>query len=545
MLSLLNSIPQVYEYESLDQVAKKFLEIEGEKLDVVNKEGYVVGEITSRNLLAALAKNIAPNTPVRIVTEDIKEIVERDYYNDIILLENEKFVIAAFEASSDGILISDAKGNVEYVNSAYENTTGLKKEEMISQNLQKLLEKRMFNISASLLVLDGEESVSTLHNYVTGKNALTTASPIYNKKGEIIGVFNNTRNLSTLARLRSELAANNSLILRRSNETQQLLQAQMQYEGIIFKSKTMAQMLHLASKAACFDSNILIYGESGTGKEVLARFIHQQSSRNGGPFVKVNCAAIPAELFESELFGYEPGSFTGANQQGKPGMFELANQGTILLDEVSELPLAAQTKLLRVIQEREVLRLGASKVSEINVRILAATNKDLSKEVKLGNFREDLFFRLNVVPINIPALRERKEDISILVLHFLKKLNKLYKKNTSIAPEVIDIMNNYSWPGNVREIQNLIEYLFVIDSTGEIGIEQLPTKLLADHILEDYNQKAEKSSEKLSYLLEHFEKNIIISTLKNYPSMRKAATDLGINPSTLSRKIKRYGINAF
>lgn len=223
-------------------------------------------------------------------------------------------------------------------------------------------------------------------------------------------------------------------------------------------------------------------------------------------------------------------------------MLELANQGTILLDEVSELSLSAQSKLLRAIQEREVFRVGASEVTNLNVRIIAASNKKLAEEVKLGNFREDLFFRLNIVPINIPALRERKEDISALVSYFLEKLNELYKKEVIIAPEVMKILINYSWPGNVRELQNLIEYLFVINANGEIGMEQLPAKLLADHVIEDYNQKEEKSPEKLNYLLENFEKNIIIATLKNHRSMRQAATDLGINPSTLSRKIKRYGI---
>lgn len=503
----------------------------------------MVDLMTTEKLLTDRGKNLDSNTP-GLTAEVFKAIVQTGNIQDNMLLDNKNLLIAVLEASSDGILISDNKGNIKYVNSAYESTTGLKKEQMVGENLQKLLTENMFNIAASLLVLEEGQPVSTIHRYITGRNALTTASPIFDTDGNVIGVLNNTRNISNLTKLKHELVETNILISKKSNESQPLFQ-QLQFDGFIFKSQAMAQMVKMASKAAGFDSTVLIYGESGTGKEVLARFIHQHSSKKEGPFVKVNCAAIPSELFESELFGYEPGSFTGASRQGKPGMFELANEGTILLDEVSELSLAAQSKLLRVIQEREVLRVGASKVTELNVRILAATNKNLAQEVKLGNFREDLFFRLNVVPIKIPPLRERKDDIAELALYFLERLNRLYHKDITIAPEVIDIMNDYSWAGNVRELQNLMEYLFVVNSDGEIGIEQLPTRLLADHVLVNYNEKDKKPAEKLSYLLETFEKYIIISSLSTSPSMRKAATDLGINPSTLSRKIKRYGINNY
>lgn len=264
-----------------------------------------------------------------------------------------KIIDAALDASSDGILISDNKGNIIYVNNAYENVTGLKKDEVTGENLNKLLKDKVFNVAVSLAVLEKGEVVSTIHKYVTGKSALTTASPIYNEGNSIVGVICNTRNISELIALRNELIETKKLTERYSSELQRLREIHMQYEGIIFKSKVMQEMLELLSKVALFDSTILIYGESGTGKEVLAKFIHKESNRRGGPFIKVNCAAIPHELFESELFGYESGSFTGASQKGKPGLFELANEGTILLDEVGELPLSVQSKLLRVIQERD------------------------------------------------------------------------------------------------------------------------------------------------------------------------------------------------
>lgn len=462
--------------------------------------------------------------------------------SDSLCLNNKKILLGALESSSDGILISDDKGNIVYVNSAYEITTGLKKGQMIGKNLNNLLQENFFNVAASLDVLEERKTVSTIHKYVTGKSALTTASPIYDEQGNIIGVICNTRNVSELIRLKNELTETKKLTQKYSNQLQQLRKLQMQYKGIIFKSKAMGQTLQLAAKAASFDSTILINGESGTGKEVLAKFIHQQSGRKNGPFIKVNCAAIPSELFESEVFGYEPGSFTGAAQKGKIGMFELANEGTILLDEVGELPLPVQSKLLRVIQEREFVRVGGCKGVKLNVRILAATNRNLLEEVKKGNFREELFFRLNVIPIKIPSLRERKEDIPLLISHFIENLNKHYKKNITIAPEVIEIMSNYSWPGNIRELQNLIEYLFIIDSEGDIGIEHLPAQLLTEKVLTNKDLNNKKSSAKLSHMMAQLEKNIIISTLKNYPTVKKSASVLGIDTSTLWRKIKKYKI---
>ncbi|SUY45445.1 PAS domain S-box [Clostridium putrefaciens] len=454
---------------------------------------------------------------------------------------NKKIKDVALDASSDGILISDNKGNIVYVNNAYENITGLKKDEVTGKNLNKLLKDKIFNVAVSLAVLEKGEVVSTIHKYVTGKSALTTASPIYDATNNIVGVICNTRNISQLITLRNELVETKKLTERYSNEIQRLREIHMEYEGIIFKSKIMKDMLELLSKVALFDSTILIYGESGTGKEVLAKFIHKESNRRVGPFIKVNCAAIPNELFESELFGYESGSFTGASQKGKPGLFELANEGTILLDEVGELPLSVQCKLLRVIQEREVSRVGGHRGIKLNVRILAATNRNLLQEIKKGNFREDLFFRLNVIPITVPPLRERREDIPGLISYFLENLNRKYKKNITISDEVINLMMSYSWKGNIRELQNLIEYLFIINPNDEICIEQLPTKLLAEQLI--LNNKGDSS--KLKDMMYIIEKNIIISTLKNHSSMRKAANDLGVDVSTLSRKIKRYGIDTF
>lgn len=275
MLNSNSNIPQVQENESLHQVAEKFLKSSRETLDIVNDEGQVVGKITSKSLMLALAKNIDPETSVKTLVEDQKEMTHIDNHHDVPPVNNNNMLNAALEASSDGILISDDKGNITYVNTAYEQITGLKKEQMIGQNLHKLLDEKLFNMAASLVVLEDGEPVSIMHKYITGKNALTTASPIFNDQGEIIGVFNNTRNISNLAMLRNELlGTDNEIPKYYSDKSQVFVQQQLLSEGFVFRSRIMMQLLELASKAAGYDSTVLIYGESGSGKEVLAKFIH-------------------------------------------------------------------------------------------------------------------------------------------------------------------------------------------------------------------------------------------------------------------------------
>lgn len=447
---------------------------------------------------------------------------------------------AAIDFSSDGILIADNSANITYVNKAYEETTGLNESRILNKNLKDLLEEGLFNRSVTLHVLEHKESISIIHKYISGKTALTTGNPVYDENKNIIGVICNTRNITELINLKAELHETKELTRKYSQEVEILRKIVNANEDFIYKSKVMEETIKLALKVSKFDTTVLITGETGTGKEVLAKFIHNESPRKEEPFIKVNCAAIPKNLFESELFGYVEGSFTGASKEGKAGMFELANGGTILLDEIGELPLAVQSKLLRVIQEREVLRLGAEKSTPIDVRVLAATNRDLENEVEEGNFREDLFFRLNVVPIEISPLRERQEDVTELILFFIEKLNKKYKKIISIKEEAVNILRTYSWPGNVRELQNLVEYLFIMTTTDEIDVEQLPPKIITEQIDINFQDDTDNDGSKLKYMTELYERTLIESTLKNHRSIRQASKALGVHYSTLSRKIKKY-----
>ncbi|WP_339227876.1 sigma 54-interacting transcriptional regulator [Oceanobacillus sp. FSL K6-2867] len=458
-----------------------------------------------------------------------------------LLDQRSDYLFGGLEFSSDGVFIADIDGNTLYINPAYEEISGLKRLEILGKNLKTLLQENAFNESASLKVLETKQSISLIHRYISGRTALTTAAPIYNSEKEMIGVICNTRNIEDLINLKKELEKVNLIKQRYSQELELLRKVHFSAKGLIYKSETMNETLKLASTAAKFDSTILITGESGTGKEVLANFIYQNSNRKDKPFIRVNCAAIPKDLFESELFGYMPGSFTGASNSGKAGMFELANTGTILLDEIGELTMPVQSKLLRVIQEQEVYRVGGTKPIKLDVRIIASTNRNLLEEIENGDFREDLYFRLNVFPITIPPLRKRLEDITEMINYFIKNLNGKYNKNVIMSKKAEDALVKYSWPGNVRELQNIVEYMFIMNDREEIGFEQLPDKILNEHVLmDDFLHSEEKG--KLEYLMEVYEKSILESALNKHNSLRQTAKTLGINPSTLSRKVKKYNI---
>jgi Transcriptional regulator containing PAS, AAA-type ATPase, and DNA-binding domains len=304
----------------------------------------------------------------------------------------------------------------------------------------------------------------------------------------------------------------------------------------------MQELLKTALRLSQVDSTVLLLGESGVGKEVIATTIHARSHRKEGPFIAVNCGAIPADLLESELFGYEKGAFTGANREGKSGMFELANGGTLFLDEIGDLPKDFQVKLLRAIQEREIMRVGGSKPRPINVRIIAATNHDLENLVREGKFREDLYFRLNVVPLDIPPLRERKEDIIPLIYSFKNKFSKAYEINKDIMPEVYDILLQYQWPGNVRELENVIERLMVTTTGDTIGINDIP-KHLINYTPDNHPEIKVQGIIPLKEAVNTVERQLITNALKQFGSTYKAARVLQVDQSTIVRKANKLNIS--
>jgi len=319
---------------------------------------------------------------------------------------------------------------------------------------------------------------------------------------------------------------------------------------IIGKSHVIREVIEVVNRVAITDANILLTGESGTGKEMVARIIHSKSPRSKGPFIPVDCAALPENLLESELFGYEKGAFTGAHTMRK-GLIESANEGTLFLDEIGEMPLGLQAKLLRTLQDRMVRRLGSNRFTPVDIRIIAATNRDLKKAVQEGIFRNDLYYRLNVIHINIPPLRERREDIPLLVLHFLKKFNNLHKKKViSISPEAMSVIEDYPWPGNVRELQNVIERAVIMSDSERIELKDLPNGLIVRDVESSGFQVLNPTVNSIPYKeakeiwLATFEKNYLLSLFENTSfNISRAAEIAGINRKTIHRLIKRYNLD--
>ncbi|MGB9792209.1 MAG: sigma 54-interacting transcriptional regulator [Thermacetogeniaceae bacterium] len=313
------------------------------------------------------------------------------------------------------------------------------------------------------------------------------------------------------------------------------------FDDILGKSQAILNVKKRAFQVANSDSSILITGESGTGKEMFARAIHYASPRASGPLISINCGAIPEGLLESELFGYEEGAFTGAKKGGKPGQIELANNGTLFLDEIGDMPLHLQVKLLRVIEEKQIQRVGGTKPIFVNARIIAATNKNLEKMILSGEFREDLYYRLNVIPLHIPPLRERPEDIETYVEHFIKKYNALLNKNIGFpTDDVMNILKSYSWPGNVRELENVIEYAVNMETGPRITVSSLPERLLASQNPSQYSPKNYQTK------VREIEKSLILEAIekfKNKPnSVQNICEFLGISRATLYRKLKKYNL---
>lgn len=385
------------------------------------------------------------------------------------------------------------------------------------------------------------------------------AYPIYceNKVAGVIGIvaFNKTERdnllknrdkleealkyLSMLIESKLSTLQHSQVLENQLDEVIKINNEELQCGGFIGKNKKITELLEFARKVSNSDSTVLIRGESGTGKEVLAKFLHTCSDRRQKLMISINCGAIPEQLVESELFGYEGGAFTGANKHGHIGKFELADGSTLFLDEIGEMPLPVQTKLLRVLQERKVQRIGGKKSIPINVRILCATNQDLLELVEKRMFRLDLFYRLNVIPMNIPALRERKDDIPLFVAEFISRYNKkLRKQITGVSPEVLDVFCNYDWPGNVRDLKNIIEYLANIVEEGIVQLSDLPNHFF----LHGKNPGTHRS---LKALLSDQEKHILETMLHNASTAqdKKAVAErLGISLATLYRKITEHGI---
>ncbi|MBU3114589.1 sigma 54-interacting transcriptional regulator [Clostridium lacusfryxellense] len=444
---------------------------------------------------------------------------------------------AVIESSFDGIYITDGKANTLKINKSYEKITGLQRKDMINRNMYELEKEGYISKSATLMVLKNRKTNTIEQEFSTGKKVLVSSNPIFDDKGNISMVVTNVRDITELYELQEELAKNMKLTEKYYSEIEAMRIQYLNLSDIIAKDKTMLDLLEVAKRVANVDTTVLILGETGVGKEEIAKFIYQNSMRRSKNFIKINCGAIPQNLIESELFGYVKGAFTGANKEGKMGLFEVADGGTVFLDEIGELPLDIQVKLLNVLQEGEVERVGSVKPIKIDVRVLAATNRNLEDMTKDKSFRADLYYRLNVVPLIVPPLRERREDIIPLIQHFLSQLNKKYNFDKTFTIEAVNTLYNYNWPGNVRELKNIVERVIVMSSSDKIFENDLPIKNLANII------KKNSTSDDICNLKEavgKVEANLISKAFDSAGNVRDAAKMLGIDASTFVRKRKRY-----
>lgn len=445
------------------------------------------------------------------------------------------------ESSFDGIYITDGQANTLMVNKSYEDITGLNREDLIGHNMHELVETKLISQSATLLVLQDKTTKTIEQEFKNGKRALVTSTPILDDSGEVMIVVTNVRDITALLALRSQVEKNRQLATKYLNEIEEMRLQLLNTSDIIAHDEHMLDTLRLAKRVAKVDTTVLILGETGVGKEEVAKFIHKASGRSSQAFIKVNCGAIPENLMESELFGYEKGSFTGANKEGKMGLFEVANGGTLFLDEVGELPFDMQVRLLRVLQEHEIMRIGGLRPIKVDVRIIAATNRNLEEMVKARQFREDLFYRLHVVPISILPLRERKEDILPLIQHYVSELNQKYGWQKSFSKDALMTLFTHSWPGNVRELKNIVERMIVMsdqdvitqsDIVGIPGIDEKPLEPV---------QTVRALS--LKEAVDQLEGDMIEQAFRRHGNVRDAAKELKIDASTLVRKRQRLSKN--
>ncbi|MDN3015817.1 sigma 54-interacting transcriptional regulator [Paenibacillus sp. BSR1-1] len=443
---------------------------------------------------------------------------------------------AIMNLSGEMVTITDGEGIILRANNTCEQILGIKEFEIVGKSASVLEKNGFINDSSTLHVIRKKRKVTLNQTTKTGRRLLVEAHPIFHADGSLSKIINISKDVTEIANLQKKLEETKAVL---DFYQQQLQILEKKDHGLVFKSKCMEEVYELACRVADVDATIYIHGETGVGKEVLARTIHQLSNRKDAPFIKINCSAIPESIMESELFGYAKGTFTGGNKDGKKGLALAAHKGTLFLDEVGELPLNLQAKLLQLLQEKQFTPLGETKPVQVDVRFIAATNRNLKDMVKEGTFREDLFYRLFVVPIIIPPLAERKEDVPFMISHFLDNYNQKYKLYKTIDKEVVQLFIDYEWKGNVRELQNTIERLVLTSPTQHIDLNSLPDTFITssvkaiDKVPENLNLKQQ---------MELFEKQLILQALESSFTMKEASKKLGVDPATVTRKVQKYNI---
>ncbi|MBK3483686.1 sigma 54-interacting transcriptional regulator [Pseudomonas fluorescens] len=441
------------------------------------------------------------------------------------------------DALHDGVYITDASGMALMVNRAYERLTGLRSEELLGRYMQDLVKEGAISQSVSLRVLKEGKAISMMQSLSQGKQLLVTGTPIFKADKSIRFVVSTVRDMTELLHIKHERDELQQLKQLRSS-TAKLHAGQrdnLLHSQLVADQEVSGRIFAQARQVAGSDVKVLLQGETGVGKTLVAHYIHNASARAKEPFIALNCGALPENLIEAELFGYVPGAFTGAGPKGKRGLLELANRGTVFLDEVGDLPLPLQVKLLKVIEESCFIPVGGLELKEVDVRIITATHHDLKQMVADGRFRADLYYRLNVVPINIPALRERSEEVEPLLNYYLASFNQRYGRELQWSLEALDRLLDYAWPGNIRELINLVERLVVMCEGPSVAVLDLPEEYRTGAL-----DNADESQLPLRKIVENAERGAIRNAMVQHKTTRQAAKALGVSQATIVQKMKKW-----
>ena len=543
--------------KAIKQIIKRSYEIvnQDDKLDkdifsktsllIVNDDsGAMIGFLTEQVLVQKMFQQSLEKIKKEIQTkkilhqnEDIEfsyEVDRAEEYLDLYnridkLIHINKELWDIIEYSSDSIYVTDGKGVTVYANDAFEKMTGASVSAVLGRTVFEIEAENIYKPSISAIVLREKRQITLIQRGMNGKDLIVTGTPVFDINGNIYMVICNSKDIDELSILKNYLLNVKTTSIKTFDDSNIV-------SKIIYSSEYMRNLMKLVNKVTQVDSTVLITGESGTGKGLIAKYIHENSSRSNEKLIEINCSAIPESLFESELFGYESGAFTGASKDGKPGIIEMSNKGTLFLDEIGDMPMYMQVKLLKVLQDRKVTRVGAVKSIDIDIRIIAATNRDLKQLVEKELFRADLYYRLNVFPIHIAPLRERKEDIYTLLQHYLLHYNRKHSNDIVLTKQAQDKIANYSWPGNVRELEHFIERLAIIKE-GIVDVEDLEM---------EYEINIEKDVVKVNKIIplkeaiSETERQLINLAMKITQNSYEIADLLVISQTSAHRKIKKY-----
>lgn len=448
---------------------------------------------------------------------------------------------AIIDSSSDGLFVCDAKANVIRVNPASERIHRTPANELIGKNMVDLINDGFINKSAALQAIHQRETVSLLQEK-DNRKLISIGTPVFDDNDSLISVVVSERDITEIDTLHRELEEQESLTDQLQSQLLELQLADLKTHKIIARSSSMIRVLEKAMKVSPVNSTVLITGESGVGKGLITNLIHKNSTRSKKPLIRINCGAIPESLIESELFGYEEGAFTGAKRGGKPGSLELADGGSLFLDEIGELPLASQVKLLRFLENGRLTRVGGSKVINTDARILVATHRNLQDMVAKGTFRQDLYYRLSVIPLHVPALRDRKDCILPLVRYYFDYFADITNTHKRVSRAAIDALLSYSYPGNVRELMNICEHAIVLSDTEIIDRMDLPKGVRSNSSDPSVLEAGWPRGQSLKQILENVERNVILQTLKTHKKQAAVADVLGVSQPTIARRMKKFNI---